>query len=273
MKSLFVKYPTASRYVVAILLFTVVLIVSPMIDGPFLKAYFPYVSAILLLVVTGFLFWLDGTNLGALGLNLSLRNGAFILLGLVVGALAFMGANLARSLYTGESIVLSSTIDYQKIITSLYFILPTVAVEELLFRGYLFKKTIAVSNVVVANIIFSLLFMLVHVLDDSVLSSPGRMVMLMISIPVGHLMFATALLRSGTLFFPIGLHLGNNWATRHLISSLDDGQSILFVPERVSFDTWPSFIGLLLVYNGVFLLFTYLIWKWAPQFRPKRNYC
>ena len=137
-----------------------------------------------------------------------------------------------------------------------------MAVEEILFRGYLFKKTIAVSNVVVANIIFSLLFMFVHVLDDSVLNSPGRMVMLIISIPVGHLMFATALLRSGTLFFPIGLHLGNNWATRHLISSMDDGQSILIVPERVSFDTWPSFIGLLLIYNGVFLLLTWLIWKW-----------
>ncbi|PQB05570.1 CPBP family intramembrane glutamic endopeptidase [Aureitalea marina] len=262
MKSLFVKYPSASRFVLAILMFAAVLIVSPVIDGPYLKQYFPYLSAILLVGVTWFLLKLDGTNLTALGLNISWRNCSFILVGILIGALAFLFANLARSLYTGETMALSANIDYQTILSSFYLILPTVAVEELIFRGYLFKKTIAISNVIVANIVFSVLFMLVHVIDGEVLESPGRMVMLVISIPVGHLMFATALLRSGTLFFPIGLHLGNNWATRHLISSMDDGQSILFVLERVNFDTWPSFIGLLLIYNGVFLLLTWLIWKW-----------
>ena len=98
-------------------------------------------------------------------------------------------------------------------------------------------------------------------LDESVLSNPGHMVLLIISIPVGHLWFATALQRSKTLFFPIGLHLGNNWATRHLISDNGNGESILVVLERVNFETWPSFIGMLLITNGVFLLVALLIWK------------
>jgi len=103
--------------------------------------------------------------------------------------------------------------------------------------------------------------MLIHLVDESVLSNPGHMVLLIISIPVGHLWFATALQRSKTLFFPIGLHLGNNWATRHLISDNGNGESILVVVERVNFETWPSFIGMLLITNGVFLLVTFLIWK------------
>ena len=265
MRFLFDQFPTTFRFASAIVLFALALVISAVIDGPVLKQYFPYVSAILLLMVTWLLLKMDKKNLGAIGLNLKAKNVSFLFLGLLLGIIAYLVASYARSLYTGESIDLSNTIDYRTIVTSIYFILPTVAVEEFLFRGYLFKKTIAASNVVIANIIFSILFTLIHVADETVMSNPGHLVMLLISIPVGHLLFATALVRSKTLFFPIGLHLGNNWATRHLISKDDNGQSILVVLDRVNFDTWPSFIGFLLIFNGVFLMLTFLIWKWGRR--------
>ena len=261
MKSLKKNYANVFRFALAILLFVAALAINTFIDRPVLKQYFPYVPVILLVVATWVLYKLDGRNLRAIGLNLKAKTVSFLFLGLLIGAVAFLLASYARSLYTGEAITLSSSIDYRTVVTSIYFILPTIAVEELLFRGYLFKKTIKVSNVVVANIIFSILFMLIHLVDESVLSNPGHMVLLIISIPVGHLWFATALQRSKTLFFPIGLHLGNNWATRHLISDNGNGESILVVLERVNFETWPSFIGMLLITNGVFLLVALLIWK------------
>ena len=81
----------------------------------------------------------------------------------------------------------------------MYYILPTAAVQELMFRGYCFKKTIEVSNVVIANIIFAVLFMLIHVIDRDVMKDRGQLIFLAVSIPVGHLLFATALLKSKTL--------------------------------------------------------------------------
>ncbi|MEI9943365.1 MAG: hypothetical protein WDN26_04020 [Chitinophagaceae bacterium] len=33
-----------------------------------------------------------------------------------------------------------------------------------------------------------------------------------------HILFAAGLLRSKTLFFPIGIHLGYNWTQSHLFS-------------------------------------------------------
>ena len=110
--------------------------------------------------------------------------------------------------------------------------------------------------------IFSILFMLIHVLDENVLSNKGMIIMLAITIPVGHLLFATALLKSKTLFFPIGIHLGNNWATRHLITSGNSGDSILYIPEVVTFYTWTPFLMSIAIFNGVFLLVTLLMWKW-----------
>lgn len=264
MKSLSNRYATLIRFTLALVLLAVALVVSAVIDGPWLKRYFPFLSVILLVVVTWFLYRLDGKSLAEIGLNPTSKNLSFLFLGILLAIVAFGAVSYLRAIYMGESIALSEFIDHQRIISAFYYILPTVAVEELLFRGYLFKKTISVTNVVVANVIFALLFTLIHVADGSVISNPGRMLMLSISIPVGHLLFATALLRSRTLFFPIGLHLGNNWATRHLVSDQGDGQSILFVAERINFETWPSFIGFLLISNGVFLLVTLLIWKW-PQ--------
>jgi len=132
----------------------------------------------------------------------------------------------------------------------------------LLFRGYLFKKTIETSNVIMANIIFSILFMLIHVLDADVLSNTGMIIMLVVAIPVGHLLFATALLKSKTIYFPIGLHLGNNWATRHLLNNDEFGNSIFYIPNTVMFETWSPFITVIFLFNGFFLFITFIIWKW-----------
>ncbi|MCD2260976.1 CPBP family intramembrane glutamic endopeptidase [Psychroserpens luteolus] len=273
MKHLLSRYPTATRLILALLFFALALVLSVVIDSPFLKKFFPYTSAILLGVATWLLYKIDNKSLQAIGLNCKARNLFFLPLGLIIGALALLIAKYIRTLFTGESIVLSTSVDYTTVIYALYTILPTVAVEEFLFRGYAFKKTIDGSNVIVANIIFSLLFMLIHVIDENVLQNKGMMVFLIISIPVGHLLFATALLKSKTIFFPIGIHLGNNWATRHLITSGNDGNSFLHTINNVSFETWPPFIVTILLFNAVFLLVTYLIWKWNnfPWLKKKKN--
>jgi uncharacterized membrane protein HdeD (DUF308 family) len=104
--------------------------------------------------------------------------------------------------------------------------------------------------------------MLIHVFDENVINNIGMMVFFIISIPVGHLLFATALLKSKTLLFPIGLHLGNNWATQYLIAISDTGNSVFYTVNNASFNTWPAFIGFVLVFNGFFLFVTFLIWKW-----------
>ncbi|WAC01750.1 CPBP family intramembrane metalloprotease [Lacinutrix neustonica] len=256
------KHPIGLRILLALILFGLALFFSGLINKGLLKAYFPYTSAILLGIATWLLYKTENKSLSAIGLSLSLRHLSFLPLGLLIGALALLAAKYARALYTGESFAISDAIDYSNIFYALYVILPTVAVEEFLFRGYLFKKAIEISNVIIANIIFSMLFMLIHVFDENVMNNIGMMVFLIISIPVAHLFFATALLKSKTLLFPIGLHLGNNWATRHLITSSNTGNSILYTENNASFDTWPSFIGFILIFNGVFLLMTFLIWKW-----------
>ena len=174
---------------------------STLFNKGLLKQYFPYLSCILLFLVTWLLLKRDKKQLQEFGLNLSLRNISFLSLGILIGSFTFLGAKLLRALYTGETIELNNSIDFTTILSAFYFILPQVATEEFLFRGYLFKKTIDVSNVIIANIIFSVLFMLIHVVDENVLQNKGLLILLAITIPVGHLLFATALLKSKNIVF------------------------------------------------------------------------
>lgn len=262
MKSLTRKYPNTTTYVLTLLLFACALVISVILNKGIVKEYFPFTAVILLAIATWFLYKRENKSLVAIGFDLKIKNLLLLPLGVLIAACTFLLAKYLRAVSLNETFNLASDIDLKSIALALYFILPTVAVEEFLFRGYLFKKTVEISSAAKANIIFAVLFTLIHVLDDHVLSQPGMIVLLVMSIPVGHLLFATALLKSKSIYFPIGLHLGNNWATRHLVSSSSEGDSIFFITNQASFETWTSFILFLLLWNSIFLLVTFLIWKW-----------
>ena len=136
------KYPIAFKYCLAIILFASVLIISGLTNRGFVKQYIPYVSCILLFIVTWFLYKTEKKSLKSIGLNFSLRNIALLPLGTLIGIVALFIARFLRSMYLNESFELSQSIDFTFLSLAFYFILPQVATEEFLFRGYLFKKTI-----------------------------------------------------------------------------------------------------------------------------------
>lgn len=94
MKTVFKNYPNASRFVLAILLFVIALILSLLINVGIVKQYFPYTAPILLFITTWFMYKGEGRTLKAIGLNFSLRNVLFLPLGVLIGAFAFLELNI-----------------------------------------------------------------------------------------------------------------------------------------------------------------------------------
>ncbi|MEO5563735.1 MAG: CPBP family intramembrane glutamic endopeptidase [Chitinophagaceae bacterium] len=262
MKKIFFRFPLLSRFVLAITLGMLALIASGLITTPFLKNYFPFIDVILLTIVTWIMYKIDNQSLRAIGLNITFRHIGFLILGTLIGIIAFGVVTYLRTLYTGEIWHINDHIMYKELLKALYFILPSVVVQELMFRGYFFTKTISAIGVVRANIVFSILFMLVHVIDRDLLQQPlPQIIFLAVAVTIGHLMFAASLLRSKTLFFPIGIHWGNNWAVSHLLSYKSNDHAIFQLTNQKVFNDWPSFIILFLIFNGFFLLLTWIIWK------------
>ena len=203
----------------------------------------------------------DHQSLREIGLNWNIRHLAFLIGGLAGGILALGFYSYLRSLWSGEHWHLSASADQPQIWQDLYWVLPGVVVQELMFRGYLFTKTIRLTNIVTANIIFAILFTLVHVIDRDALQNPGQVIFLLLAIPIGHLLFSTALLRSGTLYFSIRLHWGNNWASAHLVGNMDRSGSLLYTSGRHPLNSWPVFIIYTLSFCAFYLLLTWGIWK------------
>jgi len=262
MKRLYLKFPTTARFLLAILLGSFALVLTGLL---YKLLPIPFIDVILLTIATWILYRTDGKSLKVLGLNITTRHFFFLILGLVIGVVALGLETLLRTIYTGEHWNINSSLNQLALWKTLYFILPSVVVQELVFRGYLFTKTIEVSNVVTANVIFSILFMLVHVLNKDALQNTGQLIFLAISIPVGHLLFATALLKSKTLYFPIGLHWGNNWASFCLIGYGKSENVIFPITNQQVFTSWVPFIIMLVIFNVFFLLVTLAIWKWNTR--------
>ena len=157
------------------------------------------------------------------------------------------------------------------VLSGLWLLFPTVMLEELAFRGICFKKTVQISSVTTANIIFATLFILSHWINLGAFGNPVLMTVLLIT-GLGHILYATAFLKSKTLYFPIGLHLGNNWVSLFFFSglSVNDPKSGQLKPSMINVlgdEATPAFNGQFILTTVVtaflFILFILAIRKWT----------
>jgi membrane protease YdiL (CAAX protease family) len=264
------RFPVAKLFALALLLGVLSIVFGTLIKNCFPTVInLPYTVTLFLFIATWGMYQIDRQPLFPLGLLPTPRNLALFIGGCVIGIVALGGMMFVRSLYTHEKFHLATSWDIPFLVEQLYIILPTVAAQEFMFRGYFYTKTIALTNVKKANLIFAILFTLVHVLDENALHNPYMFISLAVSIPVGHLFFATGLLRTRTLYFPIGLHLGNNWATNYLSNSANNGHALLYSTHQKVISTIPQFIIMLLIFNAFYLIVTWLIYISAGKLKKQ----
>jgi membrane protease YdiL (CAAX protease family) len=229
------------------------------------------VAAILL--ITWKAYKKEGKNLSELGLNITLRNIGFGISGLLIGGIFVVPLIYTIAFIKGYPVVLNQTFSGSYVFSGLWLLLPTVMLEELAFRGICFKKTVEISGVTKANIIFATLFILSHWINLGAFGNPVLMTVLLIT-GLGHMLYATAFLKSKTLYFPIGLHLGNNWVSLFVFSNMDindltTGQVKPSLLNVISDGKSPVFNGQFIFTTALtallFILFILAIRKWTSK--------
>lgn len=231
-----------------------------------------YIAPLLLLLITALLYRTEGQSLAELGLNPTLRNVSFLPLGLLLGVIVYsIGMYLAVLYQGGLEISLNEKANYAVVFGGFLFFIQGVMNEELIFRGYCFKRTVEQYGVVKANLVFAFLFLIWHWFSWNAWGNYGLMLSA-ITVCFGHFLFSTSLLRSGTLFLPIGIHLGNNWAVRHFASYQEADlppltDSIFIVTGSVQrYETIDQFVVVALSIIWM-LIVTGIVWK---TITPKR---
>jgi len=237
------------------------------------------VVVIAILLITWLAYKKEEKNLSELGLNLKLRNIGFGVLGLLIGGIFVIPLIYTIAFIKGYPVVFNQNFNGSYVLSGLWLLFPTVMLEELAFRGICFKKTVEISSVTAANIIFATLFILSHWINLGAFGNPVLMTILLIT-GLGHVLFATAFLKSKTLYFPIGIHLGNNWVSLFVFSNIDindpgTGQVKASLINVISDERNPQFNGQFILTTIVtaifFVLFILAIRKWTATKQTNIN--
>jgi len=214
---------------------------------------------------------LDGRRPGALGFYLSsgVPREAVLGLGLGVGvAMVVVGAMAAMGGLGWMSEPGSVSEFLRAGALSLWFFTLPAAAEEVLFRGYLLQALAESWGSVRALLATSLAFGLVH------LTNPNTSIVGIVNIVVAGLFLGAVYLKTASLWWATGAHLGWNWALGFLadlpVSGLELVDSPLYegVPRGAAWVSGGAFgpEGSLVATAGLALA-AYLVWR-SPRFRP-----
>jgi uncharacterized protein len=159
-----------------------------------------------------------GTLIGIAGLGVACA------MLLVSGALRFVPDSGTLSLW-GASIT-----------TSLLFLAVPAAAEEALFRGYPFQKLVEGFGAPTATIVASAGFAIAHANNPDVNSFA------LFNIFLAGVVLSVAYLRTRSLWFATGVHLGWNWAMAGLMDLPVSGLELFDAPLYDPVDHGPSWL-------------------------------
>ena len=263
-------HPNISRLLLFVVLVAIALFLPDFIPLPEgTDQVFPFVGLILVVLANWVLYKTEGTNLDALGFNFKGQNLKYLPIGLVLGILAVLIGYYLKCLLTDDVIRTNPNLAYGEIAKELYWILPTAAVQEFICRSYGYKKLISVYNLKIANLIAVIVFISMHnVFTIGIFGA----IFYSLSIIIGHFVFANALLRSGTIYFAIGIHWGSNVANNKLFTEDQLSTSVLFLEKAAQQEpTGFNPLGILLfilALNFGFILLWIILKKWKSIISP-----
>ena len=177
---------------------------------------FSMVFSSLVLAATALALRLDGDALRDLGLTPTRRRLYEFSIGLALGIGSFAALALVRGLTVGASWSFASREAVPAAVAGIGIAFVLMFPEELMFRGYAFRRLLQVFGTWPTILISSALFGLYHLVGTQMwgmgLFFRGAMPAL------GGVVFGWAAVRTRGLALPIGLHLGGNWVQASVLS-------------------------------------------------------
>ncbi|GAB3347470.1 lysostaphin resistance A-like protein [Lysobacter tyrosinilyticus] len=238
-------------------------------DRPLAAWMFPAIATGLLLLVTWVALHVEKLGFAALGLACTRRRAWEFAIGLAMGTLAFGLLTMLSAWWVGAHWQVDWASGARVVVQGLPLALLMLLPEELVFRGYAFRKLQTLCGARVALVLSSLLFGAYHLLGsgDWAMGAVFRFAMP----ALGGLVFGYALLRTGGLAMPIGLHLGGNWIQGSLFGlGAEPGSTLWAAPldaEQVRALAAPDLMPHL-PYLLAMLLLGAFVMMWRPQPAP-----
>jgi uncharacterized protein len=286
MKKYFIRYQFVIGMIIFIaLLFFSILIANIIFSIPLQILHIPNtqqsieissrsIVALLMLCSTMLVYAISGKKMGV-ALQLSFKKMHLVLTGFIIGLLVMLIIILLNCPLYNLKLVFNPDVNYQLLLGGFLLILPGVILEELLFRGYPFLQTKQKTNTITAIIVFGMLFIFFHCYQYVFSGNYGRITGTLMT-GVWHILFAVGILKTGSLYMPMGFHIGTNWASQFLINGANmqltvnekNNKAIFYVVTNMKDSTATQTVLTYLISIGCILIAAWLIWKYYPQAKP-----
>jgi len=126
-----------------------------------------------------------------------------------------------------NSWVLNKQVNWKAVLGNLRWTLISVLYEELIFRGALLYIAIKKLGVMKACILSAICFGTYHWFTFNVIGNPFMMTIVFLMTAIVGLSWAFAFAKTGSMYLPIGLHLGWNVFNSVVFAKGTSGQAIL----------------------------------------------
>lgn len=221
------------------------------------------IAILVTLLLSYFLLRYVKSDFSVLGLAPSLQRSNYFFIGLITALVFIVALKFVISYAVQNPYLLNNNYHLNSFFSALWYVVKSVVLEELVFRGaifYLLIQKIGFKKAIWAS---ALAFGVYHWFSYGIIGQPVQMlIVLLMTGSVGYVL-GLAYHRSKTLYLPIALHLGYNIANM-IIFSGEKSIGVQLLQKKYTVDpvepaAWLGVPLLLLHYVGFQLVCYFLI--------------
>lgn len=148
--------------------------------------------------------------------------------------------HLLRTLFIDNSWYYNRSYSFREFLLNAWWVVKSVLFEELIFRGALLFIAIKKLGIQKACILSAAAFGVYHWFSYNTFGNPGQMGIIFLMTGIFGYVLALSFAKTGSLYLPIGLHLGWNLANIILFSNGPLGHQMLVRVNNLQLQGLPS---------------------------------
>jgi hypothetical protein len=193
-----------------------------------------------LLISWGLLWLVAKKHLTVLGIVPDTKRIRILGSAVLLSAVCCTVYHLLRTLFIDNSWYYNRSYTFSSFLQSCWWVLKSVLFEELLFRGALLFIAIQKWGVKKACLFSAATFGIYHWFSYSAFGNPAQMAITFLMTGIFGYVLAMAFAKTGSLYLPVGLHLGWNLANIILFSNGPLGHQMMVRVNNVQLQGLPS---------------------------------
>jgi CAAX protease family protein len=180
------------------------------------------------LIISWLLLWLFcSVHPGVLGIAPTRKRMLDFIVGIVLAASCCTIYQILTTAFVNNRWIINAQATTSTILEGFRWTIISVLYEELIFRGALLFITIRKIGIIKASVLSAVSFGIYHWFTYNLFGNPMMMTITFLMTALVGLSWAFAFARTGSLYLPIGLHLGWNLVCTVLFSNGNAAQSVL----------------------------------------------